>query len=78
LFPILCISCLCAVFVCCFSFCAVSFPFLHKSTDHCHRVQNPTAVNKYHHYHQHIRSYIPEDNHAITRTEVSPRGFSYI
>jgi hypothetical protein len=38
----------CIVF-CIFSFCAVSFLFLHKFTDHCHRVETQLqSINVYH------------------------------
>ena len=46
-FYIFCLFCLVCVFlyccVHCFSFCAVAFPFLHKTTNHCHRVASSSS-----------------------------------
>jgi hypothetical protein len=45
-FFILCILCLCTVFVLSVLFyIAVSFVFLYKFTDRCHREKNPVALN---------------------------------
>jgi hypothetical protein len=47
MFCAFCISVLfCVLFLLLYT--AVSFPFLYKSTDHCHRVETQIALNKYH------------------------------